>query len=62
MNKLNEKFLRLFLKIKYGMEGASAVEYGILVALIAAVIIVAVALVGTKLNAVFQKVAASLPT
>jgi pilus assembly protein Flp/PilA len=38
-------------------EGASAVEYGLLVALIAAVIIVAVALVGTNLSDVFNTVA-----
>ncbi|MGB0100935.1 MAG: Flp family type IVb pilin [Nocardioides sp.] len=33
--------------------GATAVEYGMLVALIAAVIVVAVALLGTKINAAF---------
>jgi pilus assembly protein Flp/PilA len=42
--------------------GASAVEYGLLVALIAVVIITAVALVGTNLTAVFNKVASTLPT
>ena len=62
MNKLSEKFLRLFLKIKYGIEGASAVEYGILVALIAVVIIVAVGLIGTKLAGVFNHVATTLPS
>jgi len=38
-------------------EGASAVEYGLLVALIAAVIVTAVALIGTNLTSVFNKVA-----
>ena len=33
--------------------GATAVEYGMLVALIAAVIVTAVALLGTKLNTAF---------
>jgi pilus assembly protein Flp/PilA len=37
--------------------GASAVEYGLLVALIAAVIVVAVTLIGTNLTSVFDKVA-----
>ena len=41
-------------------EGATAVEYGIMVALIAVVIIVAVELVGTQLLAVFNRVAAAL--
>ena len=43
-------------------EGATAVEYGIMVALIAIVIIVAVALVGTRLRNVFDNVAADLDT
>jgi pilus assembly protein Flp/PilA len=42
--------------------GASAVEYGLLVALIAVVVIAAVTTIGTKLNATFNKVATSLPT
>jgi pilus assembly protein Flp/PilA len=41
-------------------EGASAVEYGLLVALIAIVIIAAVALVGTNLDLTFDEVGASL--
>ena len=42
--------------------GASAVEYGLLVALIAVVVIAAVTTIGTKLNGTFDKVATSLPT
>jgi pilus assembly protein Flp/PilA len=38
-------------------EGATAVEYGLMVALIAAVIIVAVTLIGTNLNVIFNKIA-----
>jgi pilus assembly protein Flp/PilA len=41
-------------------EGATAVEYGILVALIAVAIIVAVTLVGTNLNITFNEVATNL--
>jgi pilus assembly protein Flp/PilA len=37
--------------------GASAVEYGLLVALITAVIVTAVTLIGTNLTSVFNKVA-----
>jgi pilus assembly protein Flp/PilA len=41
-------------------EGATAVEYGIMVALIAVVIIVAVTAVGDQLVVVFNDVAAAL--
>jgi pilus assembly protein Flp/PilA len=41
-------------------EGATAVEYGLMVALIAAVIITAVALIGTNLDALFTEVAGQL--
>jgi pilus assembly protein Flp/PilA len=37
--------------------GATAVEYGLMVALIAAVIVTAVRLIGTNLTSVFNKVA-----
>jgi pilus assembly protein Flp/PilA len=42
-------------------EGASAVEYGLLVALIAAVIVAAVQTIGTKVSAGFSSVATTLP-
>ena len=38
-------------------EGATAVEYGLMVSLIAAVIAVAVALIGTNLTSLFNTVA-----
>jgi len=41
-------------------EGASAVEYGLLVALIAVVIIGAVTTLGTNLNAKFTEVAGAI--
>jgi pilus assembly protein Flp/PilA len=51
-------------KARFGLasseDGATAVEYGILVALIAAVIIVIVALLGGQLNAAFSTVSAEL--
>ena len=45
------------LKLHRRVEGATAVEYGIMVALIAVVIIVAVALLGENLADMFQGVA-----
>jgi pilus assembly protein Flp/PilA len=61
VNKLSEKILRWFLNLKYdihhGMEGATAVEYGIMVALIAGVIITAVGLIGTALDGKFRNIA-----
>ena len=44
-----------------GERGATAVEYGLLVGLIAVVIIVAVGLLGTKLNGLFTSVKNALP-
>ncbi len=41
-------------------EGATAVEYGLMVALIAVVIIAAVTLIGTNLNGVFNSIADAL--
>ena len=41
-------------------EGATAVEYGLMAALIAAVIIAAVTSIGTNLTSVFQSVADKL--
>ena len=41
-------------------QGATAVEYGLMVALIAVVIIVAVALLGTNLSSLFNSVAQSV--
>jgi pilus assembly protein Flp/PilA len=40
--------------------GATAVEYGLMVALIAVVVIAAVTLIGTRLNTIFQTVANAL--
>lgn len=41
-------------------DGATAVEYGLMVALIAVVIIAAVTLIGTNLTAIFNGVAGEL--
>ena len=54
-NKANEAFR--FLKNE---TGATMIEYGLLAALISVVSITAIALVGTRVNAVFTNVAARL--
>jgi pilus assembly protein Flp/PilA len=41
-------------------EGATAVEYGLMVALIAAAIITAVTLIGTNLNTIYNFIAGKL--
>jgi pilus assembly protein Flp/PilA len=43
-------------------DGATAVEYGLLVGLIAVVIIGAVLALGGKLNALFESITGSLPS
>lgn len=52
------KFLGEFLAEE---SGATAIEYGLIVALIAVVIITAVATLGSKLNAAFGTAATAIP-
>ena len=57
------QYLRIRAAAKAKTErGASAVEYGLLVSLIAIVIIGAVILLGGKLSAIFEKTSNSLVT
>ncbi|NJB67252.1 pilus assembly protein Flp/PilA [Desulfobaculum xiamenense] len=42
-------------------EGVSALEYGLIAALIAAVIVTAVTTLGTKVNKAFTDIAAAMP-
>ena len=51
-----EKVIRFF----KDEEGATAIEYGLIAALLSVVIITAVTLVGTNLEAVFNAVAGAL--
>ena len=51
-----KKLRRLMSRFAGGEHGATAVEYGIMVAAIAAVIIVIVISVGAKTNSAFSKV------
>lgn len=45
-----------WMRLKKDEAGATAVEYGIMVALIAAAIVITVGLLGSQLNSVFQGV------
>lgn len=49
MKKLMKRFIR-------DEEGATAVEYGVLIALIIAVCIIVIAAIGTQVNEAFSKV------
>jgi pilus assembly protein Flp/PilA len=55
MKSLVSRFLK-------NQSGATAIEYGLIAALVAVVIITAVGLVGTQLDVTFDKVAAALTT
>ncbi len=53
------RFVKAFVRDE---EGVTAIEYGLIAALIAVVIIVAVTIVGTRLNIVFTNIATALNT
>ena len=53
------KFVQRFLKDE---SGATAIEYGLIAALIAVVIITAVTLVGTNLSSKFNRIATAVGT
>ena len=55
------KLTTAFAAMREEERGATAVEYGLIVALIAAIIIGVVATLGTKVNDNFQKVANNIP-
>jgi pilus assembly protein Flp/PilA len=52
--------LTIFPKLMRDESGATAIEYGLIAALISVVIIVAINSVGTNLSATFSSVAAAL--
>lgn len=54
------KILRLIKRFRKNDDGATAIEYGLIAALISVVIIAAVSSIGTNLNATFSKVGATL--
>jgi pilus assembly protein Flp/PilA len=51
------KFVTSFLKDE---SGATAIEYGLIAALVAVVLVTALSLLGTNLNTTFTKVASNL--
>ncbi len=53
------KFVTRFLKDE---SGATAIEYGLIAALVAVVLVTALTAMGTKLGTTFQGVADELPT
>jgi pilus assembly protein Flp/PilA len=53
--------IKNLIKLFKDEEGATAVEYGLIVAAIAAVIIVVVVVLGKKMNNAYQSVNAHLP-
>ena len=55
-----EKFLSATRRFLRDEEGVTAIEYGLIAALIAVVIIIAVALIGVRLNCQFNRIAAAL--
>lgn len=59
MQWIKDRFAAL---VAGGQKGAAAVEYGLLVALIAVAIIAAVVLLGQKLNGTYTCVGNSMPT
>jgi pilus assembly protein Flp/PilA len=62
MNTVLAFLLRMNYDLRHRNEdGATAVEYGLLVGLIAVVIIIAVATLGTKLNTLFTNIGNALP-
>jgi pilus assembly protein Flp/PilA len=65
--EVNHIMMELYIKLQNRLaemrneDGATAAEYGLLVALIAAVIVTAVATLGTQINAAFEFVSSKLP-
>ena len=53
-------YARTWLAIRFDNRGVTAMEYGLIAALIAVVIITAVTLIGTDLNKVFTNIASHL--
>ena len=57
---MNRFMINMLQTLRRDEEGVTAIEYGLIAALIAVVIIAAVTLVGTGLNATFTTVAGAL--
>jgi pilus assembly protein Flp/PilA len=55
-----QRLFAYLLAIRHEERGATAVEYGMLVALIAAVIVAVVVTLGTQINTAFQSISSKL--
>lgn len=54
LQETKDAFTRLYVRVRHGQSGATAVEYGLMVALIAAVIILAVVFLGQETSQTFS--------
>ncbi len=68
---MDQFFVKMFVTLQTGLygvhqqrkadeNGATAVEYGLMVALIAGVIVIAVTALGVRVNAIFEEVTAAI--
>ncbi|MDY7104243.1 MAG: Flp family type IVb pilin [Actinomycetota bacterium] len=57
---MNELLIKLYTALRTEEDGATAVEYGMMVALIAAVIVTVVAVLGGQVQAAFQTISDAL--
>ncbi|MDY7103022.1 MAG: Flp family type IVb pilin [Actinomycetota bacterium] len=57
---MTELFTKLYVALRSEEDGATAVEYGMMVALIAAVIVSVVAVLGGQVQAAFQTISDAL--
>ena len=60
MKRIKDFILKAYVTLKHGERGATAVEYGLLVALIAAVIIGTVVTLGGQINDAFTTIVNAL--
>ena len=59
--KIGDAFIKATQKIRTREEGASAIEYSLLIALIAAILVVAVKNLGLKVLGCFDQVETTMP-
>lgn len=62
LQEAKDAFTRLYVRVRHGQSGATAVEYGLMVALIAAVIILAVVFLGQETSETFSCTGTSIST
>ena len=60
LNDMTLKMMMMFQRLRHDERGVTAIEYGLIAALIAVVIIVAVTAVGTELKSTFNTISTAL--